>query len=581
MWPRFSSINRLQRKLLLLILAIVVVPMLVAAVLASEWVSSSFEERLERWITDSAHVGQIWLQAYQNDAVILGKVLADDPGLIARLDQRDTGSLAEPVARIARELGIHFLQVYDTQQRMLYSSAPVALNARWERGQTEAVVRAVERSKSVLTAVGITAIPREGVPRYYLVLGSVLDRDFLSELSQLTGLRTRLYYRDGNNYIDASSFGGKTQSLRNVPKAVLKRLQRDKQPFYSPVAEDGRFRGQYTPILDSSGRIEAILFNGLERRGIEEVLTNQVALFVLISLLGIAIGGLVGALVSRMVLRPIDQLRTGVMRLAGQDFNAAVPIESDDELGDLAKAFNAMAVRLREARDEQASRFQRDKLAALGELSAALAHEIRNPLGVINTAAALMDKAQDDANKRAELLRMMREESHRVSQLIQDFLQLSRHRPPQLAIIDPVAPLEKAVGNALAGTGSVEVVRQFTHGDSRVRADAGLLQQAWGAIVGNALEAMGANGGRLRLSSSVVDGELFLAVEDSGPGIPADALARVFEPFFTTKEGGTGLGLAIAHTLVEANHAKLEAQSPRTGGARFVMRYAVHSGSAT
>ena len=209
--------------------------------------------------------------------------------------------------------------------------------------------------------------------------------------------------------------------LKHLSATVLARIDKDKNLITVRSAESGKFRGLYMPIVDSSGHVEAIMFSGIEKRGFQEVLTNRIALFLLIALVGVVIGFATGLILSRVVIRPLAYLRDGVMQLAGQNFNAAVPIQSDDELGDLAKAFNAMAMRLRQARDEQAQRFQKDKLTALGELSAALAHEIRNPIGVINTSAALLEKSTADPAKTTELTRMIREESVRVSNLVQDF----------------------------------------------------------------------------------------------------------------------------------------------------------------
>ncbi len=84
---RLFGLGRLQRKVLLVISVIVIVPMLVAGWLAAEWVSISFEKRLEQWIVDAARANQNWLQAYQNDAVMLGRVLADDPGYVANIER--------------------------------------------------------------------------------------------------------------------------------------------------------------------------------------------------------------------------------------------------------------------------------------------------------------------------------------------------------------------------------------------------------------------------------------------------------------------------------------------------------------
>ena len=575
MFRRYFELGRLQRKVLIVVSVIVVVPMLVAGWLASEWVSTSFESRLEQWIVDAARGNQNWLQAYQNDAVMLGRVLADDPVYAAAVRTHPEESIPASVRRISQELGINLIQLYTPKRKLVYSSIPVEVSTLWEPGQTQAVLKVVRRQKSMLAAVGITPIPRQGTPSHYLVLGSLLGQDFTDELAQLTGLKTRLYYREGKNYYDLFSNPDDAVVLKHLSATVLARIDKDKKPYYSSSAESGKFRGLYMPIVDSSGHVEAIMFSGIEKRGFQEVLTNRIALFLLIALVGVVTGFATGLILSRVVIRPLAYLRDGVMQLAGQNFNAAVPIQSDDELGDLAKAFNAMATRLREARDEQAQRFQKDKLAALGELSAALAHEIRNPIGVINTSAALLEKSAADPAKTTELTRMIREESVRVSSLVQDFLQLSRHRQPVFEVIDPTAPLARAVSLAVAGRDNIKVHKAFTHGMANIRADAGLLQQAWGNLCTNALQAMGPGGGELWLSARAENGFAWLTLEDSGPGVPAEIMPRLFEPFFTTKEGGTGLGLSIAYTLVEASGGRLEALAPSGRGARFVMRFPV------
>ncbi|MEK6771485.1 MAG: ATP-binding protein [Pseudomonadota bacterium] len=567
-------LGRLQRKVLLAASTIVLLPMLAAGWFASEWVSTNFENRLEQWVTEAARANLNWLQAYQNDAVMLGRVLSDDPVYRQRLNEQPEEAIPQSVRRIAQELGINLVQVYTPDLRLVYSSLPIEMGTLWEPGQTEAVLKVTRRNRSMIAAIGITPVPRQGAPRYYLVLGSVLGQDFTKELEQLTGMQTRLYLRQGKRYLDFfSADGGAARPLPALPAEALERLEKGKKPWYGTHAEDGQYRGVYTPIVDSSGHVEAIMFSGLERRGVQEFLTNRLTMFLSITLIGLVLGALTGLLLSRLVLRPLGYLRDGVLQLGGQNFNASVPIDTDDELGDLAKAFNAMAARLREARDEQARRFQRDKLAALGELSASLAHEIRNPLGVINASAALLDRPDQDEARRAQLARMIREESQRVSNLVQDFLHLSRPRQPALAAIDPAAPLERALELALAGRAPVKVTKKFRHGGARIQGDVALLQQAWGNILGNALQAMDGREPELLLESLVENGAVWLAVEDNGPGIAVEIMPRLFEPFFTTKDQGTGLGLSIAHALVEANGGRLEAVPPVGKGARFRMRF--------
>jgi len=581
MATRLLKLGQLQRKVLGVVSVIVIVPMLVAGWFAAEWVSKSFEQRLEQWIVDAARANQNWLQAYQNDAAMLGRVLTDDRKFVAALERSPENSMPAPVRRIAQELGVSLLQVYTVDQRLVFSSLPIQMEQLWEVGQTEAVLKVVRKQKSLLAAVSITPVPRRGITRYFLVIGSLLGEDFTKQMSQLTGLKTRLYYREGRNYFDVFSSPDGLNSLRHLSDTALWRLEQEKQPLYSVEAERGQYRGLYMPMVDSTGRVEAIMFSGLERRGYYEVLTNRVTLFGWIALLGLLIGGLTGLLLSRLVIRPIEDLRNGVMQVAGQNFSANVPIRSGDELGDLAKAFNAMAARLRESRDEQAQRFRKDKLAAMGEVSAALAHEIRNPLGVISASAALLEQAaKDNPVKRGELTRMIREESTRVSTLVQEFLQLSRHRQPVFAPIDPVEPMERALALTLAGRKTVHVLRSYAHNGAHIHADAGLLQQAWTNLYTNALEA-GNGATDLWLSTEVRDGHVRLLLEDSGPGIPAEIMPRLFEPFFTTKQQGTGLGLTIAYTLTDANGGRLEALAPLKRGARFVMEFPVYIETST
>ena len=574
---RQFKLGRLQLRILLVISIIVIVPMLVAGWLAAEWVSISFENRLQQWIVDAARANQNWLQAYQNDASMLGRVLVDDPAFIDDLNRDPEVAIPFQIRRISQELSINLIQLYSADKKLLYSSLPVAVNPLWERGQTEAVLKVVRKQKTMLAAVGITPVPRVGMPRYYLVLGSLLGENFMTELAQLTGLDARLYYREGKKYYDLFSSPGQITTLKDLPKQAFFTIEKEKKSYYSQEAEGGAYRGLYTPIVDPTGRVEAIMFSGLERRGFQEVLTNRIALFLLISLLGIIIGVLTGFLLSRLVVRPLQYLRNGVMQLAGHNFNANVPINSNDELGDLAKAFNAMAARLRDARDEQTQRFQKDKLAAMGEMSAALAHEIRNPLGVINASAALLDKPGNDPGRSAELTRMIREESLRVSNLVQDFLQLSRHRQPVFAVIDPTQPMERALEMVLAGVDPVTVHKKFNHDGVKIMADPGLLLQAWSNIFTNSIQAMDGKDREIRLFSEVAAGQIVLSVQDNGPGVAAEIMPRLFEPFFTTKDQGTGLGLSIAYTLAEANGGRLEAMPPEAGGARFVMRFPVYS----
>jgi len=555
---------------LLVVLVIILVPMLVTGVLSASWIAGRMDDSIERWIREAAQVNSNWFDNLNKNgrlfADLYENVLEAQPRFVP--GQSPVPSHLEP---LAKELGINLVQVFDEQGKQIYSSPQVSLDTSWEPGQNEALLKATQGDKSLLAAVTILRYPHNQPRHYRLVLGTLIDRELLARLSGMSGLKTRLFYPRNGDFAKAFSEESRPLKLR-LPATAFEELKLQ-HAYYSDKAENGQYWGLYTPVVDAGGRVEAVLFSGLEHHGGDRFLTDQAAVSIAVALLGTLLAGITGLLLSRLVVRPVTYLREGVMKVAAQDFKASVPIEWRDEVGDLARAFNSMAANLREARDEQRREFQRDKIAALGELSLAMAHEIRNPIGVINTATKLLEKA-DDPDKRANLQRMIREECQRLDQFLKDFQQLARHRKPQLSHIDPAAPLEKALQVMLAGRDGVSVHRNYAHGEHYIRADAELLQQAWVNLIRNALEAMGGHG-EFRVGSTVEGSEVVLYLQDSGPGIPVELMTRLFEPFFTTKEGGSGLGLTLASTLVVASGATLELVPDSGPGARFAMRFAI------
>jgi len=563
-------LNRLQRKVVLVVLIIILVPTLVAGAVSASWISGRMDASIERWVREAGQVNANWLATVNNNgrlfADLLDQVVRGRPQFVA-----GRSPIPRRLQPLARELGISLVQVFDPDGKRIYASPAVELEAVWEPGQAEAVLKATQGGKSLLAAVTIVRYPKSSPRHYRLVLGTLFDKELLARLGRMSGMKTRIFYPRQGDF--AKAFSEEERPLRlRLPAEAYAQL-RQRQQYYSDRAEEGGYWGLYAPVIDASGRVEAVLFSGLARHGGDRFLTDQAAVALAVALLGGVLATVTGLLLSRLVVRPVQYLRDGVMKVAAQDFRASVPVETRDELGELARAFNAMAATLRAARDEQRTEFQRDKIAALGELSLAMAHEIRNPIGVIHTASKLLEKT-DNPDKRGELHRMIREESLRLDQFLRDFQQLARHRKPQFSLLDPAAPLERALQLMLAGRDGFTLQRDYAHDGCRVRGDAELLQQAWTNLLRNALEAM-EGAGTLYVGSALEGGEVVLYLEDSGPGIPVELLPRLFEPFYTTKEQGSGLGLTLANTLAEACGARLDLVPDSRHGARFSMRLAV------
>ncbi len=231
---------------------------------------------------------------------------------------------------------------------------------------------------------------------------------------------------------------------------------------------------------------------------------------------------------------------------------------------------------------------ERDRLAAIGEMSAGLAHEIRNPLAAIKGAIQYLDPATLPGEDR-EFLEIVVDEVNRLNGVVTQFLDYSRPLKPAL---DPV-DINEVVSRTLkllqsAVPPGIELVADLAGEPLRVLCDAEQLKQVFINLTQNGFQAM-PRGGRLTVSTLVVRDELAfwregarrpdqveIRFRDSGPGIPEEERERIFVPFYTTKEKGTGLGLAICLRLVKAHQGTLVVRSPPGGGAEFIVALPAH-----
>lgn len=224
-----------------------------------------------------------------------------------------------------------------------------------------------------------------------------------------------------------------------------------------------------------------------------------------------------------------------------------------------------------EAAEESLRR--RDRLAALGEMSAGIAHEIRNPLGIISASAQLLGKRQEAAAGAGQLLDIIQEEAARLDGLITDFLSFGRPAQPHLQSVDLKGVLLRAVDHldGMARQRGVAVRAELPEASLPGRVDPDMMQQVLLNLLLNALDATPA-GGQIIARACREEGGLRLEIHDTGGGISEENLGKVFNPFFTTKEKGTGLGLANAYRMVEAHGGELTVRSAPEEGTTFTVR---------
>ena len=277
-------------------------------------------------------------------------------------------------------------------------------------------------------------------------------------------------------------------------------------------------------------------------------------------------------LVSRRLARPLRDVAQGAARVAAGDLEASVPVASSDEVGELARAFNAMTADLRASRERL---IQAERVAAWREMARRLAHELKNPIFPIQVSLDTLRRALErDPQGFEKLFRetsgTILEELGTLRRIVDDFSDFARMPQPRLAAADLNAIVEQALALHRDRAGSLKIEASLDPSLGRVQADRDLLSRAIGNLVANAIEAM-PDGGTLRVRTRAAGESQVVEVEDSGPGLSEEQRRRLFTPYYTTKKGGTGLGLAIAQGIVSDHGGRIEVRSAPGEGSTFAL----------
>lgn len=341
-----------------------------------------------------------------------------------------------------------------------------------------------------------------------------------------------------------------------------------------------------TPCHGAGRRVIGILNLDLSLDEMEEQLleTSQLFGFTMLVMVLLLTGG-VSLIFHRFVRQPLKTMADKMAEVENGDLTVTLEPQREDEVSSLAVSFNSMVNRLRLANDElQECHYQQmervDRLASVGEMSAGIAHEIKNPLAAISGAITVLsdDFAEDDP--RREVISQVLEQIARLDKAATDLLFFGRPGKPNFNFVDTNDLLNKTMFfiSQHPEARNVHQSKEFTRHLPPVWVDEKQLQQVFFNIILNAIQAM-KDGGTLLLQTDLVEEQdkkvVRVLIGDSGPGIKAEDMESIFTPFFTTKTQGTGLGLAICRQLMEQQGGTIEIKSRLGEGTRVVINLPV------
>lgn len=213
-----------------------------------------------------------------------------------------------------------------------------------------------------------------------------------------------------------------------------------------------------------------------------------------------------------------------------------------------------------------------DRLSALGELSAAMAHEIRNPLGSIKGGIEIIEEGFDKNSRKYEFVDIIKKEIARLDRIISEFLTYARPRPPHKSMnfINEIIHSVVTLLGREADRQGVKVNLELSEVIPELMMDGEQVKQAILNVLLNAIQAIGEEGA-VTVNTCIKDGVLQVSVRDNGKGISEEEAEKLFDPFFTTKDEGTGLGLSISYQIIKAHGGDIDIARPEGGGSEFIM----------
>jgi signal transduction histidine kinase len=463
------------------------------------------------------------------------------------------------------------------------TAARLAVQQALDGHDTVDTIRAEGR---LFDAVSIPVYDYYGTLIGVLTLGSEIGNTDAAKFSQLTDSEIALV---AGGKVVASTLAGSEATAQCG--ALFQEFLNGNQPSSADVKPVSINGGHYFAIagkFDSLGGDQTlgyVLLSSYENSLTALHETQQVLLAV--SLCAMLIGAAVVWFLVNKVTQPLRELRDSAEAVGRGDFTRQVPVRSSDEVGELAGAFNRMTENVRQSRTQleetvttlkntQQQLIQSEKLSAVGEFVAGVAHELNNPLTAVMGFSEILREADVDAKYRKHL-DLIFKAAQRCQKIVQSLLSFARRQQSERK---PVCMnvLVEAVLEIVAyplRTSNVEVVTRLQPVLPAVLADGHQIQQVLLNIINNARQAVEGHqrSGQIKITTEAIGPNVRITIQDNGPGISEENLRRIFDPFFTTKEvgKGTGLGLSLCYGIIKEHGGNIGVVSRPGEGATFII----------
>jgi two-component system, NtrC family, sensor kinase len=585
-----------RTKVLVPVIVVMILLVAVTVYVVNRRLMQQFQTEAQRTLTTADTVFHNLQSIHREDLELRFHGLVNEPLYLAAFQTGDPATLhnqlqtllaAEKDVAIVFYVSTNTSDILASEQRDKTISPPVFAAASRDvvqqalQGQEKVdTIRAGDR---LYEAVSIPVYDTYNTLIGALTLGSEIGAADALKFSQIT--HSQILFFAGGHIITSTL----TNTVVNADLANLDLFQGDGLTQV-PLGNEHYFyiAGRFDSMSDDKS-LRYVLLSSYEDS--LQALQKTQKVLVAASLSAILFGGTIIWFLINKITRPLRELRDSAEAVGRGDFSRRVPVHSRDECGELAAAFNQMTENVQQSRSQlektvetlkatQGQLVQSEKLSAVGEFVAGVAHELNNPLAAVMGFSELLREADVDSQYRRQL-DLIYKAAQRCQKIVQSLLSFARRHQPERKPVSANELIE-AVLEIVAyplRTGNIEVVTKLDRKLPLVMADGHQIQQVLLNIINNARQAIETSqaGGMVCISSALSDKYVKITIQDSGPGISPENVRRIFDPFFTTKEvgKGTGLGLSLCYGIVQEHGGNITVESQVGQGAAFVIELPV------
>lgn len=496
----------------------------------------------------------------------------------------DSGTYVGEARMLADQQQLDFLELVDHQGTIISS-------AQWQAkfGYPEPAIPAEIGSAGGFlkreelpngSTLGLFAVraARIGEQPLYVLGGEKLDQSFLSSLDIPTGTRVLLYQNldekwNAKALLDLNGPASGADKIAPLVEQVRRSGAESRGVIHWSADPTDAESIQAIPLNGPNKKLLGVLLVGSSRRPLAELQRKVISTALLVGGSGILVAILASLWFTARVTRPVASLADAARRVAVGDLAAKVEVESHDELGELASAFNRMTEDLVQQKERAV---QAERVAAWRELARRLAHELKNPLFPLQVTVENLVRAKEKAPEMFEEVfhegtSTLLSEINNLKTIVGRFSEFAKMPQPQrrpTQVNEVVRSVLQVFHAQLQQKKQIAVQEKLEEGLPEISADPDLLHRALSNLVLNAIDAM-PQGGDLTVRTSLNGAGVQLSVSDTGSGLTPEECERLFTPYYTTKLHGTGLGLAIVQSVVSDHGGKISVESAKERGTTF------------